>query len=99
MHKTQQQFMSDVAHELRTPLAVMQVGADTILRQPRSQSEYQDFVIDVQSEAGRLTRLSNQLLQLLKMTNRSKSYCTQKIFPLLSKIRLSVLSTMLRSMM
>lgn len=66
MHKTQQQFMSDVAHELRTPLAVMQVGADTILRQPRSQSEYQDFVIDVQSEAGRLTRLSNQLLQLLK---------------------------------
>ena len=70
MHKTQQQFMSDVAHELRTPLSVMQIGADTILRQSRSPAEYQDFVTDVQAEAGRLTRLSNQLLQLLKNTEQ-----------------------------
>ncbi len=66
MHKIQQQFMSDVAHELRTPLSVMQIGADTILRKSRSAAEYQEFVTDVQGEAGRLTRLSNQLLQLLK---------------------------------
>ncbi len=66
MQETQAQFMSDTAHELRTPLSVMQIGADTMLRKERSADEYQDFITDVQVEAGRLTRLSNQLLHLLK---------------------------------
>ncbi len=66
MQETQAQFMSDTAHELRTPLSVMQIGADTMLRRERSADEYQDFITDVQVEAGRLTRLSNQLLHLLK---------------------------------
>lgn len=66
MYHSQQQFMSDVAHELRTPLAVVKIGADVILKKPRPVSEYQEFVTDVQAEAERLTRLSNQLLQLLK---------------------------------
>ncbi len=66
MYTLQQQFMSDVAHELRTPLTVVKIGADVILRKSRPVSEYQEFVIDVQAEAERLTRLSNQLLQLLK---------------------------------
>lgn len=66
MHEKQQQFLGDVAHELRTPLSVMQTGADTILRQERTAHEYQEFVTDVQEEAARLTRVSNQLLQLLK---------------------------------
>ncbi len=66
IQEIQAQFMSDTAHELRTPLSVMQIGADTMLRKERSADEYQDFITDVQAEAGRLTRLSNQLLRLLK---------------------------------
>jgi signal transduction histidine kinase len=71
MHEAQQRFMSDAAHELRTPLAVMQIGAETLLRQPRSVPEYEDFVTDVHAESKRLTRLSNQLLQLLKTGEQS----------------------------
>lgn len=66
LHERQQQFMGDVAHELRTPLAVMQAGADTVLRKDRPVDEYKLFITDVKEESERLTRLSNQLLQLLK---------------------------------
>ncbi len=66
MHERQRQFLGDVAHELRTPLSVLLAGADTVLRHERSVPEYQLFVADVHEEATRLTRLSNQLLQLLK---------------------------------
>lgn len=66
MYERQQQFMSDVAHELRTPLAVIKAGADTMLRKERPAKEYEDFVADVHSEAERLTSLTNQLLQLLR---------------------------------
>jgi two-component system sensor histidine kinase CiaH len=66
MHKQQTQFMGDVAHELRTPLAVLQAGADVLAKKQRSAAEYQEFITDVQEETGRLTRLTNQLLELLK---------------------------------
>jgi signal transduction histidine kinase len=67
MHESQTRFMSDVAHELRTPLSIMRAGADTLLKRSRTTVEYQEFVTDVQEESARLTRLSNQLLQLLKL--------------------------------
>lgn len=63
----QLQFMSNVAHELRTPLSVMRSGAETMLRRDHSAEEYRDFVGDVKEESVRLARLSNQLLQLLRL--------------------------------
>ena len=58
-----------MAHELRTPLSVMPAGADTILRRERAPSEYRSFVKGTQEGASRLTRIANQLLQLLKTDN------------------------------
>jgi signal transduction histidine kinase len=72
MHERQRQFMGDVAHELRTPLSVLKTGAETMLRKTRSHLEYESFISDVQGETERLTRLSNQLLQLLKTNEMSK---------------------------
>ena len=69
VYETQTQFMGDVAHELRTPLSILQAGADTLLKKPRTILEYEEFITDVQEETRRLTRLSNQLLQLLKTEN------------------------------
>lgn len=59
-------FLGTVAHELRTPLAVMQAGGETMARQLRTPSEYQEFVRDVLTEAKRLSRLTNQLLLSLR---------------------------------
>jgi len=66
LYEQQVQFLGNVAHELRTPLSVMQAGADTTLRKERTTNEYRSFVLDVQSETTRLTRLTNQLLHLLR---------------------------------
>lgn len=66
MHERQRQFLGDVTHELRTPLSVMRAGADSTLRKERVAEEYQSFIIDVQSETERLTRLTDQFLQLLR---------------------------------
>ena len=65
VYKRQTQFVSDVAHELRTPLAVMRSGAETMLRQERSAAEYRDFITDSHDEVLRLGRLTDQLLALL----------------------------------
>ncbi len=67
MHENQQRFMSDVAHELRTPLAVLSSGAEATLRKTREVKEYEDFIGDVRDEVGRLTRLTNQLLEMLRL--------------------------------
>lgn len=66
VHEQQRQFMSDVAHELRTPLSVMRSGAETMLRKQQDSKAYQEFVSDVGEESRRLTRLTDQLLQLLR---------------------------------
>ncbi len=73
VYEEQQRFMADVTHELRTPLSVLLAGADTVLRKPRSVPDYQEFIVDVKEEAGRLTRLSNQLLQLLRTGSVGKA--------------------------
>lgn len=65
IYKLQEQFVGDVAHELRTPLAVMKSGGEAILRKERSVSEYQEFIRESNEEVDRLSRLSNQLLSLL----------------------------------
>ncbi|MCA9355744.1 HAMP domain-containing histidine kinase [Candidatus Kaiserbacteria bacterium] len=62
----QQQFLGDVAHELRTPLSVIQLGACTMLHKEQKTKKYQEFILDVKEESERLTRLANQLLQLLR---------------------------------
>jgi two-component system, OmpR family, sensor histidine kinase CiaH len=71
VYEQQQQFVADVAHELRTPLSVLQAGADTLLRKSRSEADYKTYLADVQTETGRLTRLTNQLLKLLSAEERA----------------------------
>lgn len=66
LYRRQEQFVGDVAHELRTPLAVLKAGSQTVLRQTRSIPEYIEFISELEEETDRLTRLSNDLLFLLK---------------------------------
>lgn len=75
IYRQQERFVGDVAHELRTPLAVLKAGSESILLKERSVQEYIDFLKESEEETDCLTRLSNELLFLLKhQTSSSETF-------------------------
>ena len=68
MDQSRQEFVSNVSHELKTPLTSMKVLADTINSMPDAPIElYQEFMGDITSEIERETQIINDLLSLVKM--------------------------------
>lgn len=63
----QQQFTSDAAHELRTPVSVMLTQTQTILNRERSAPEYRETVESCQRAAQRMRRLIESLLELARL--------------------------------
>ena len=66
--ESRQEFVSNVSHELKTPLTSMKVLADSINSMPDAPKElYQEFMEDITSEIERETKIINDLLSLVKM--------------------------------
>lgn len=63
----QQQFTSDAAHELRTPVSVMLTQAQTALNRERGAAEYREAIESCQRAAQRMRRLIESLLELAKL--------------------------------
>lgn len=69
LYLQQEQFIGDIAHELRTPLSILKAGTQSILNKNRTIPEYIIFLNELEEETDRLTRLSNDLLTLLQHQN------------------------------
>ena len=68
MDESRQEFVSNVSHELKTPLTSMKVLADSINSMPDAPIElYQEFMGDITNEIERETQIINDLLSLVKM--------------------------------
>lgn len=68
MDQSRQEFVSNVSHELKTPLTSMKVLADSINSMPDAPLElYQEFMGDITNEIERETKIINDLLSLVKM--------------------------------
>lgn len=68
MDESRDEFVSNVSHELKTPLTSMKVLADSINSMPNAPVElYQEFMGDITSEIERETTIINDLLALVKM--------------------------------
>jgi signal transduction histidine kinase len=63
----QQQFTSDAAHELRTPVSVMLTQTQTALNRERNAAEYRETVESCQRAAQRMRRLIESLLELARL--------------------------------
>lgn len=65
---SRQQFVSNVSHELKTPLTSMKVLADSLLIQEDVPAElYREFMGDLSEEIERENKIINDLLALVKM--------------------------------
>lgn len=60
----QRQFTTDAAHELRTPLSIMQTGLDVTLSRDREASDYRATLESIAEEVQRLSQLAHSLLRL-----------------------------------
>ncbi|MCD8361478.1 MAG: ATP-binding protein [Lachnospiraceae bacterium] len=72
MEESRQEFVSNVSHELKTPLASMKVLADSLLAQEDTPKElYQEFMGDIASEIDRENTIISDLLTLVKMDRKT----------------------------
>lgn len=68
MDESRQEFVSNVSHELKTPLTSIKVLADSLNSMPDAPVElYQEFMADITNEIERETQIINDLLSLVKM--------------------------------
>ncbi len=70
---SRQEFVSNVSHELKTPLASMKVLADSLLMQDTAPAElYREFLEDIVSEIDRENQIITDLLALVKMDKKEQ---------------------------
>ncbi|MEE1009852.1 MAG: ATP-binding protein [Agathobacter sp.] len=68
MDQSRQEFVSNVSHELKTPLTSMKVLADSLNSMPDAPIElYQEFMEDITNEIERENKIITDLLSLVKM--------------------------------
>ena len=67
-----QEFVSNVSHELKTPMTSMKVLADSLLSQPDASLDmYKEFMIDINNEIDREDKIINDLLSLVKFDRKT----------------------------
>ena len=72
LNDSRQEFVSNVSHELKTPLTSMKVLADSLNGQENVPVElYQEFMSDITEEIDRENKIITDLLSLVKMDKSS----------------------------
>ncbi|MBE5853169.1 MAG: two-component sensor histidine kinase [Lachnospiraceae bacterium] len=68
LDNSRQEFVSNVSHELKTPITSMKVLADSLLMQENVPAElYREFMEDIATEIDRENKIITDLLSLVKM--------------------------------
>ena len=69
--QSRQEFVSNVSHELKTPLSSIKVLSESLTLQENVPVEmYKEFLKDIDSEIDRLTAIINDLLLLVKLDQK-----------------------------
>lgn len=72
LEESRQEFVSNVSHELKTPITSIKVLADSLISQDDIPSEiYREFMEDIVEEIDRENKIINDLLSLVKMDRKS----------------------------
>ena len=69
---SRQEFVSNVSHELKTPITSMKVLADSLLMQEDAPVElYKEFMSDIAQEIDRESQIISDLLSLVKLDKKA----------------------------
>lgn len=72
MENSRQEFVSNVSHELKTPLTSIKILADSLVQQPDAPAEvYHEFLQDINAEIDRENRIITDLLELVKLDRKN----------------------------
>ncbi|MCD2492844.1 cell wall metabolism sensor histidine kinase WalK [Lacrimispora sp. NSJ-141] len=72
LDESRQQFVSNVSHELKTPITSIRVLADSLLSQEDVPAElYQEFMADISEEIDRESQIIEDLLTLVRLDKAS----------------------------
>lgn len=78
--ESRQEFVSNVSHELKTPITSMKVLADSLLAQEDVPVElYKEFMADIAEEIDRENTIITDLLSLVKMDRKSSDVHIEEI--------------------
>ena len=74
LDETRQEFVSNVAHELKTPITSIRVLADSLISMGEAPVElYQEFMGDISQEIDRESKIIDDLLSLSRLDNNAIS--------------------------
>lgn len=72
LEESRQEFVSNVSHELKTPITSIKVLADSLLMQEDTPVEiYREFMQDINDEIERENKIINDLLSLVKLDKKT----------------------------
>lgn len=67
LESSRQEFVSNVSHELKTPMTSIKVLADSLIQQDAPVELYREFMADINDEIERENKIINDLLSLVKL--------------------------------
>lgn len=68
LEDVRQEFVSNVSHELKTPITSVKVLAESLIGQEGMPEElYQEFLVDINDELERMNKIINDLLSIVRM--------------------------------
>ena len=71
LDESRQEFVSNVSHELKTPMTSMKVLADSLVEQENVPVEmYREFMVDIKNEVDRENQIITELLTLVRMDRK-----------------------------
>ena len=80
IEESRQEFVSNVSHELKTPLTSVKVLADSLNNQENVPVEvYKDFMSDIVEEIDRENKIINDLLSLVKMDKKAMNLNVEQV--------------------
>ena len=76
---SQQKFISDASHELRTPVTVILSQCEYALEEPQTQEEYIEALELIQRQGKKMSVMVNELLTITRLEQNKERYKKEKI--------------------